>query len=289
MTAIEAFSAARLSTCGCGETLRNAAFPCNEREMTELLTAKGYNEKLILGALSNTLVLTDYCGLAILTNNYRGLSVCGTRVKANAGERLTKVCAFCAENGLSGLENFCGIPGSVGGSIRGNAGAFGKEICESIASIELYDVKKERKMLLTPQEIAFSYRNTSLNDDYAVLSAEFELKKDSFENISKRLSEIKKSRAEKQPRGKSLGSVFKKANGVSAGEIIERAGLKGFVHAGVRVSEKHANFFINEGNCAARDYYETILIVEETVKERLGIKLEREVRIIGEDCSRYGI
>ncbi|MBR1625218.1 MAG: UDP-N-acetylmuramate dehydrogenase [Clostridia bacterium] len=272
-----------ISSAKCGKCIEKCYFPQNVEEIDFVRHAIGGGDYVFLGAVTNTLVLEEYDGAAIFTDALKGVSLRGNELKVASGESLSKLSGKAFSLGLGGMENFYGLPGTVGGAVSGNAGCFGKTISENLLRVELYNFDTQETETLEREEIAFSYRKCNLrkNKDL-ILSATFLLYPEDRERISDKMSFVRQNRQEKQPKGHSFGSYFKNYNGVSAGYYIEQVGLKGYERNGVKVSEKHANFLLNiSGN--ADDYYEMGEFVRKEVYEKTGVKLEREVIVVGEE------
>jgi UDP-N-acetylmuramate dehydrogenase len=211
---------------------------------------------------------------------------------------LSELVKLAEENSLSGLEWAAGIYGTVGGAIRGNAGAFGGQILDVVKIVEYFDIQKEKIEQCGIKECFFDYRTSIFkkNKNFIILSCELELKKGEKENIKQKIDNYKSYRAEHHPLNyPSAGSVFKNPeptekiikdypeivkNGVvPAGFLIEQAGLKGKVIGGAQISEKHCNFIINLGNATAKDILELIKIAKENVENKFKINLEEEIFI----------
>lgn len=274
-----------LSPVGCGAVIKRAFYPENIEELQCLSKKLSVDEYVVLGGVTNTLVLSDWAGCAVFTDQLKGVSVRDCFLKVKAGERVSKVCGVAQYLSLSGLENFCGLPGTVGGAISGNAGCFGAEISDCLDSVTVFRMDTGETEELSKEEIAFSYRYCNLrkNKDI-ILSATFSLYPDTPVRIAERMREVRRERAEKQPKGRSLGSFFKQYHGVSAGYYIERAGLKGVEENGVKISNEHANFFLNVSG-KAEDYLALTEKARKKVYETFGIRLEREVIVVGEERS----
>ncbi len=178
---------------------------------------------------------------------------------------------------------FCtGIPGSVGGAVRMNTGAYGREIKDVVFCVYLLDEEGEKKEL-SRDKITFSYRKTNLPPDAIVLSATFDLEKGKADEIRGRMKEIMQWRQEKHPlEYPNAGSIFKNVPGQPAGRIIEELGLKGKKAGEAQISPKHANFIVNTGRARAADVLELMAFVQKEAKEKKGINLEPEVVVIGE-------
>ena len=196
---------------------------------------------------------------------------------------LSTASKMAAEDGYSGMEGLSGIPGSVGGAVFMNAGAYGYEIRDIISSVHAVSPDGTEERDFIPDEMELGYRTSAfMKNGYIITSARFRLKKDSKEDIRARMADFTERRVTKQPlRYPSAGSTFKRPEGYFAGKLIEDCGLKGASVGGAQVSELHAGFIINKGGATATDILELIGKVQETVCDRFGVKLEPEVRIIG--------
>lgn len=206
----------------------------------------------------------------------------GERIIAECGALLTVVSKLAAEHSLSGLEFGSGIPGSVGGAVTMNAGAYNMEIKDVIEKVEVLDTDLQLKVLDNKQ-MGFGYRKSVVsNNEYIVIKSFFKLKKGNSFDIKRKMEELAEKRQAKQPINfPSAGSVFKRPEGYFAGRLIEDAGLKGFTIGDAQISEKHCGFIINKGNATAKDVYNIIAHVQKTVYERFGVKLETEVKLLG--------
>jgi UDP-N-acetylmuramate dehydrogenase len=239
----------------------------------------------IMGAGSNILVSDKgYKGLILcMVNTLCQLEIEGLRVRADCGAGLSRLIEQCCQKGLSGMEKLYDIPGTIGGAVYMNAGAFGSEIgdvVETVMSMDAAGQKRERRR----EEIQFGYRNSTFQaHGETILSVTFLLKEDSSGRLLKEIEEIKEKRRSRQPYDKACcGSVFKRPNQGFAGALIESAGLKGMRMGGARVSEKHANFIINEGNATAGDIKALVDHIQKEVKRKSNICLEPEVVFLGE-------
>ncbi|MGD8988834.1 MAG: UDP-N-acetylmuramate dehydrogenase, partial [Syntrophobacterales bacterium] len=202
-------------------------------------------------------------------------------VKVGAGLRLRGLLRFCLREGLSGLEFIVGIPGSVGGALRMNAGTDAgvmADVCQEVALL-LSDGSLTR---LSGAQLRFSYRKLELPADSVVLEAEFSLTPGSRENMREQLRQLLKARKEKQPwQLPSAGSVFKNPPGDYAGRLIEAAGLKGTRVGDAEISMRHANFIVNRGQARARDILALINLAQEKVSQKFGVNLELEIEVVG--------
>jgi UDP-N-acetylmuramate dehydrogenase len=202
-------------------------------------------------------------------------------VYVEAGTPLQRLVNFSKEKGYSGIDGLAGIPGSVGGAICGNAGAFGYEMKDVLISASIMDDKGRIKSLKT-EDIDFGYRRSRISSTELLLSAEIILKKDKKEHVSAKIEDFLKRKWESQPFSEpSAGCVFKNPPGLSAGKLIDEAGCKGMRIGDVEVSSIHANFFINKGKAKASDFIRLIVDVAHRVKKRFGVILEPEIRIAG--------
>lgn len=268
------------------------AFPADIEDLRALLRwcADGRVPYFILGKGTNLLVRDGGIrGLAInLSRGLKRLEVVEegaeeSAVIAEAGESLGRFVDFSWRHNLCGLEFAAGIPGSVGGGIFMNAGAFRREMKDVLASIALMDSRgriSERKI----EEAAFSYRSAGIREDEVILGGKFILQRGEGEGTRGRIEEILRARFAKQPYDlPSAGSVFKNPQPAPAGKLIEESGLKGTRVGNAQVSEKHANFIVNLGGAAARDILELAALVRERVLKEKGVLLEMEIRVIGEN------
>jgi UDP-N-acetylmuramate dehydrogenase len=188
---------------------------------------------------------------------------------------------------MAGLEWAISIPGSVGGGVRMNAGAHGGEMKDSLRSAVVWRMDRLAVEEVEASDLAMSYRRTSLAATDLVLEARFQLEPEEPASIRARMESYRKHRAETQPGAlQNAGSVFKNPEGDSAGRLVEVAGLKGFSVGGVRVSEKHANFFIASDNATAQDVFDLVSAVKTRVSTSLGVQLETEIRFVGEFAER---
>ncbi len=204
-------------------------------------------------------------------------------VSTDAGTLLQKVVNFSKENGYSGVEGLAGIPGTIGGAICGNAGAFGYEIKDVLISVKIMNVEGKIKKYKA-EEIGFEYRGSRILPCDLILSAEIKLKKDKKEEVSVRIEDFLKIKKQRQPIWEpSAGCVFKNPPGISAGKLIDEAGCKGMRIGDVEVSGVHANFFINKGKAHASDFIGLMDEVARSVKEKFGVILEPEIKIVGRD------
>lgn len=261
------------------------AFPKNSGELGQLLNKSVLLDckPVILGAGTNVLAPDEGLrGLVIcLKDCLDGLvRVDETHIRAMAGVTMTRLAMFAAREGLSGLEFAHGIPGSVGGGVYMNAGAYGGEICQICENVEVMDLDGNLSRL-SNAEMAFSYRHSALeNRPGIVVSADFALKKGNSEEIWTKMKDLIACRTASQPLDvPSAGSAFKRPTGGYAAALIEEAGLKGYQVGGAAISAKHAGFAVNLGGATAADVKALLSQVSEQVYQKSGIRLEPEVRI----------
>lgn len=259
----------------------------NEKELLSVIQVLS-SENIpyyILGNGSNMLV-TDkgYRGAVVtLKGDFLKLEILECTVKCGTGVLLSQLAAAAAKNSLTGFEFASGIPGSLGGALVMNAGAYGGEIKDVLKSVRVMD-KEGNIMTLPVEELHLSYRNSIFKQGKLIaLEALIELKKGVSADILLKMDELKKQRNEKQPVDKpSAGSTFKRPEGYFAAKLIDDANLRGYQIGGARVSDKHCGFIVNEGGADAADILELIEFVKNKVYSEFKVKLEPEVCILGE-------
>lgn len=260
--------------------------PQSENELA-LLVRSFYEHEVeffILGNGSNLLVNDDGVSKVVihLGKGFDSLVMLDeTTIAASAGAPLSSVCKLALSKGLTGLEFAYGIPGSVGGAVYMNAGAYGGEMKDVVSSCSHID-KTGGFGLLKNDELSFGYRKSAYcANGCIVTNATFKLKKGDKNEIEERMNELLQKRIDKQPLNyPSAGSVFKRPEGYFAGALIEQSGLKGKIIGGAAVSEKHAGFIVNVGNATCRDVLELIEYCQKTVFEKFGVELETEIKRI---------
>lgn len=242
-----------------------------------------------LGSGTNILVKDGGIeGVVIALKSFKRIKVLSNEdefvaVNVEAGTPLQVLVAFTKDKGYSGIEGLAGIPGSFGGAVCGNAGAFGYEIKDVVISVSLIDTEGRIKTARA-EDIEFGYRRSSISSTELLLAAELRLRKDKKEDVSLRIKNFMEMKWRRQPLSEpSAGCVFKNPHGLSAGKMIEEAGCTGMRIGDVEVSSIHANFFINKGNARAFDFCKLMEKVIQRVKERFGIILEPEIKIVGRD------
>lgn len=261
------------------------AFPRNQYELKRIVTFANAQEIpwMVLGNSSNIIVRDGGIeGFVIMFDHFHDVRVNGYVIEAEAGAKLIDVTHVARYHSLTGFEFACGIPGSIGGAVYMNAGAYCGEIAHILQSCKVLTPEGEIKTL-TAEELAFGYRHSKIQETGdVVISAKFALAPGNYDQIDQEMARLTHLREMKQPlEYPSCGSVFKRPVGHFAGQLISEAGLKGHRVGGVEVSEKHAGFMINVDHGTAKDYEDLIAHVIATVDKSAGVTLEREVRIIG--------
>ena len=239
---------------------------------------------IILGNGSNLLVGDKGIrGVVVCLKNMDTIKVCGDEIYAEAGAILSRVSNAAVGAGLAGLEFASGIPGSVGGAVYMNAGAYDHEMNEIIKSVEYMDMQGNFYEI-PGEKCEFGYRTSKFTgDEYIILGCTLKLNPDNVDDIKTRIADYTQRRVSKQPIDKpSAGSTFKRPKGNFAGTLIDQAGLKGYSIGGAQVSEKHAGFVINTGSATAEDVLNLIEHIRKIVLEKSGVMLEPEVKMIGE-------
>ncbi|MFC4652788.1 UDP-N-acetylmuramate dehydrogenase [Lactococcus nasutitermitis] len=269
-----------------GGTADFLAFPKSNTELLEVIALARETDTpiTVLGNASNLIVRDGGIrGLVILLEKMAQVKIAGYTIESQAGAKLIDVAKIAQEQALTGFEFACGIPGSIGGAVFMNAGAYGGEISQVLASVKVID-EQGNISNLSADEMKFGYRHSIVRDkNLIIVSAKFELKSGDPQQIQNEMNRLNNLRASKQPlEYPSCGSVFKRPSGHFAGQLIQEAGLQGKRIGGVEVSKKHAGFMVNIDEGTASDYEALIAYVIEKVKANTGVTLEPEVRIIGE-------
>ncbi|RGW14377.1 UDP-N-acetylmuramate dehydrogenase [Enterococcus asini] len=263
------------------------AFPKNADEVRDLvLYCKDENMPwLILGNASNLIVKDGGIrGLVIMLSDMTDITVEEGLLTAEAGAKLIDATYVALDHSLTGFEFACGIPGSVGGAVFMNAGAYDGEVQTIFESCDVLLADGSIRTY-TKEDMDFAYRHTAIQELQAIiLRARFRLVKGDYDQIKARMVELTELRQLKQPlEYPSCGSVFKRPVGHYTGKLIQDAGLQGMKWGGAQISEKHAGFIVNVDNATATDYLELIAYIQKTILEKFGVTLETEVRIIGEE------
>lgn len=255
--------------------------PTSESEMIECL--KLDVPKTIIGNGSNLLVKDGGIrGLVIKTTKLNNIKADDTKIIAGSGALLSRIANFAKDNSLTGFEFACGIPGTLGGAVAMNAGAYGGEMRDVILKTKYADTQGN-VFEITNHE--FDYRKSFFTGkDFVILSSEISLSSGNKLEIGNKMKELMEARNSKQPVNlPSAGSTFKRPVGFFAGKLIEDSGLKGYTIGGASVSTLHAGFVVNSGNATSKDILDLIKYIQDKVYENFNVKLETEVKIIGED------
>lgn len=262
--------------------------PANEEELWNALHL-ARQEKVpffIVGNGSNLLVSDEgFRGMILHTGGMlKDISVEGDVIYAQAGALLSTVAKTALEHGLAGMEFAAGIPGTLGGAVCMNAGAYGGEMKDILLDAEVLTQEGER-LVLPVEELNLSYRHSVIFEkNYVVLAAHIRLSRGDTAEIKNRMNELAGARRDKQPlEYPSAGSTFKRPEGYFAGKLIQDAGLKGYTVGGAQVSEKHSGFVINRGGATAEEVRFLIRQVQQKVRSQFGVELEPEVRMLGFD------
>jgi len=240
----------------------------------------------LLGGGSNVLVSDKGVRGVVILNRAKGVKfVTGDQpsVKAESGVVFSNLANRCASKGLAGLEWAAAVPGTVGGAVYGNAGAFGGDVAGDLISTELLTM--EGRETYTVEQMGYAYRTSVLKRGELkamVLSAEFALKNSTKDDVTVKVQQFSAHRKATQPPGASMGSMFKNPEGNYAGKLIEAAGLKGTRIGNAEISPLHGNFFVNHENTKAEDIRALIELVQKTVKEKEDVELELEIELLGE-------
>jgi UDP-N-acetylmuramate dehydrogenase len=235
----------------------------------------------LLGGGSNVLIRDDGVSGAVLHlshESFSAISVEGTKVHAGAGALLSNVISHSVKAGLAGLENLTGIPGTIGGALKGNAGGRSGDIGQYVHSVRVVTLKGEI-FTRTDDELSFAYRASSINE-LAILDATFQLAPDQPEEITRRMRTLWIMKKATQPLSfQSAGCIFKNPRGLSAGALIEQAGLKGTRIGQASISDRHANFIVTEDGATFEDVHRLINLAKSRVTEQFGVELELEIQV----------
>ena len=262
------------------------AFVRNAEELiTAIREAKNQYIKYVVIGNGSNVVFSDhgFDGLVIITNNMKNFTLEGNVIKADCGASISKLAIAAQKAELSGLEFAYGIPGTIGGGLFMNAGAFGGNVSDVVVSSICYDTQRDTVRKIDLDEHEFNYRESiySKNPHLIILAVMLELVPGKMADIIAKMNQNVRARKEKQPlEFPSAGSVFKRPVGYYAGEMIEKSGLKGYRIGGAEVSEKHAGFIINRGDATADDVMKLVEHIKKTVFENYGVELECEIRYI---------
>ncbi|MBR7172547.1 MAG: UDP-N-acetylmuramate dehydrogenase [Clostridia bacterium] len=276
------YDISNISAIKIGSIAKLVIFPKTTIELEKLLMFFGAIKVRfdVFGNLSNVLFMSGISYPIIVTNKMNEeIYIENSRVRVSAGMMLPKFAEIMRRNNLSGVEGLIGIPATIGGAIKNNAGAFGFSISDKLLSVKVYF--KGKIFNLKKNEIKFSYHYSNLNT-FVILEASFLFEIKNEYDIIDLSNKFTYLRGKTQPMGLSLGSVFKKVNGKSAGFFIERSGMKGFREGGIMVSNKHANFFVNDKSGSASDFLHLLRIVQARVEKQFGVWLVPEIEKVGD-------
>ena len=274
-------SLAELTSLGIGGTTdllrihRHETIP----ELLSLLDAQGIAHKF-LGGGSNLLVMDGELPFVVLqlAQPDPDVMIEGNVATVDAAADLGRTVTLCAKNNLGGMEGLIGVPGTVGGALRMNAGAYGTQIGSYVREVKVYRAAERKIETLRGDEISFEYRHTSFAPDDMMLVVKLELPSKPYQEILQGIRICNEKRRASQPLGqKSAGCIFKNPPGASTGRMIDELGLKGLSVGDARVSDRHANFFVNAGHASAADMLTLIAHVRERVQQVYGVTLENEV------------
>ena len=273
------------TTYGIGGPADLMIFPKSKQDLIKVIEIINENkiQLTILGSGSNVLVSDNGIRGAVISlkNSLKQIEVDDNILYAECGTMLGKIVKHAVKNNLIGLENLNGVPGTLGGALIMNAGAWGGEISENLIHVEVINSKSEIQKI-QKKDLNFSYRQSSFNKDDILLSAKFNLKKADKDIIKENFIEAQSGRKKSQPLNKrSAGSLFKNPKNNSAGKLLDEAGLKGFSIGDAKISEKHANFFINDGDASSRDMLMLIKKAHKEVKDKFNVNLSLEVKLMG--------
>ncbi|MDX9745079.1 MAG: UDP-N-acetylmuramate dehydrogenase [Syntrophales bacterium] len=283
--------AADITSMGVGGRVDMTLYPGSLEDLSAMIRLLNVQDipHTIVGNRTNLIILAKgYRGALICTkrlDHLEILRITGTsiQIRGEAGVLLSDLVALSARENWTGFEFCAGIPGSIGGAVRMNAGAFGHSISEVVQAVTLMD-KQGDLTSMERDKLHFDYRNFHLPEEMMIVETRLQLQCDPKKQVAEKVNKIIEDRKAKHPQQhKNAGSIFKNPDGIPAGQIIESAGLKGLTIGDAMVSEKHANFIINRGHATADDILTLIRHVQQQVHEKMNVSLELEVKLLGED------
>ena len=283
---LENESFAKHSPINIGAEAECIVYPQSEKCFVNLLRFLQNNkiQYKILGRMSNVLPPDEkYEKVIVKTDLLNEFTIEGQSLVADCGTLLSSVCSRLSDFGCSGFEPLSGIPGSIGGAIVGNSGAFGREVCELVEEVRVFDPGDGKVLRLSSDECRFDYRTSIFKkNNLVILSAKMSTNASSKEAVKNAMREYQKIRRERQPVGEpSLGSTFKRpCRELYAAKLIDDCGLRGLRFGGAKISEKHAGFIVNTGSATAKDYLSLGEYVKKQVLNKFSINLEYEVEIL---------
>ena len=279
-------SGATLSTLKCGGNLSFVAYP---NDTTQLKNTIEVCKRLslpycVVGNGSNTLIKDDgFLGIVVSLKRLNQMEISNHLVSIESGALSPYVANILARENLGGFERLSGIPATIGGMVTKNAGCYGMEIGDIVECVSFLDTSSLKFGKSSRNDIPFAYRSTEkFFKDKIITNVTLNLKPNSF-NVKENILAYREKRLISQPSLPSLGSTFKKANGISAGYFLDKAGLKGVKVGGIMVSPKHANFFVNVGNATATDYLKLISLAKDVAYNKFIVLLEKEIDILGDN------
>ncbi len=275
----------RLSSIGIGPTADLAVMPNDEAKLIKTIEFLKDNriKHRVVGRMTNILFVDiNYNGVLILTSKMTDYSVAENEITAQCGVSFSKMLSELSHRGIGICEELYGIPGSVGGMVFGNAGAFGKSISDCLISARLYFTEEKKIATLTADKMRFSYRNSLMKKkDTILLSASFKFCESDKDTLNSRMKEIMDLRKSSQPYGeRSLGSIFKRYGDVPVSKLIDELGFKGYSVGGACVSKKHAGFIVNSGGATAEDVTVLINLIKARLHSSYGIAPEEEIQYV---------
>ena len=276
---------AKISSIGIGGVCDFAFYPHNEKEFLTVLSFLE-NHKIkyfIAGRMTNVLFCCQrYDGVIVFTDKINRYSVAENKVSVGCGARFSTMLKRLSEVSLGGCEELYGIPGSVGGMVYNNAGAFGKSVSDCFCRAKLYSIDNNKLVTASLSDMNFSYRKSILqNKKHVLLSADFEFQRKDKAEICDAFKSVITARKNSQPYGaKSLGSIFKRSEGVPVSKLIDGAGLKGVRVGGAEISKKHAGFIVNSGGATSDDVLRLIELIKERLYKEYGIVAEEEIELL---------
>ena len=273
-----------ISSIGIGGRAKIAVLPKNEAQLIEtvrFLFKNGMEYKIIGNATNVLFPDTDFSRVLILTRKINIYRIENDVLYAPTGTHLSAAIREIAGLGYTGLDELYGIPGSIGGAVYGNAGAYGKSVSDVIEAVRVYAPETDEIQLVAADDMKFSYRTCALKySGKILLSANIKLCRDSAENVCRRLATVIAKRKSSQPSGRSLGSIFKRYNGIPVSKLIDELGMKGLSVGGAVISEKHAGFILNVSGASAHDVCALISEIKSRIYRVHGFIPEEEIEIL---------
>jgi len=278
MRELKDVSASGITSMHCGGKIGHLFEVGSTKELLSLLST--HEEFFVMGGGANTIFEDGRINIPVirLGDKFNFIKRDGDSIYAGSATPLSGLLGFCVKGGLTGLEFAAGIPGKIGGALYMNAGTKDKAIMEKVASIEIAD--KKGIHTIGKEDLDYRYRCGGIPTKAVIIGARFLLNQASSDIVKKNIK-ISLSNRKDQPKGYSSGSIFMNPEGISAGYLIDQVGLKGLRVGGAVVSDRHANFIINQGSATTSDIKALIKVIKERVKDKFGIELKEEVAIVG--------